>query len=256
MPLSELSSLAQYADTTPAATWRPLLSLAAHVRACRVGEEVILMDLARGRYLGIGAAASAALRDVVSDWPGRDIGVTGQGAGRQLPLAAERLLRQGLLSTARPTAAVQLPPAPRHSIDVQDDAAAMPMRTADMIEMARAAAGAAWSLRFRSIETQASLIARQRASRARDSPAMDPPRLRSAVATYEKLRPLFFTARDKCLLDTYALLRFLAGRGLFPQGVIGVRTKPFRAHAWVQQGDLVLNDQRENVARFTPILAL
>lgn len=253
---TEHFSQERYADTAPAAAWRPLLSLAAHVRACRVGDEVVLMDLARGRYLGIGAGTAAALGEVVADWPGREFGVTRHDTDRNLPPAAERLLHQGLLSTARPTAAAPVLPAPRHSIDVQNDVAGLRTRATDLIEMARAAAGAAWALRFRSIDAQATLIAQQRASGVNKRVDAPSEYLRSSVAAYEKLRPLFFTARDKCLLDTYALLRFLGGRGLFPHGVIGVRTQPFRAHAWVQHGDMVLNDQRENVARFTPILVL
>jgi hypothetical protein len=37
--------------------------------------------------------------------------------------------------------------------------------------------------------------------------------------------------------------------------MIGVSTKPFIAHAWVQSDDRVLNDTTEHVQMFTPILA-
>jgi hypothetical protein len=35
-----------------------------------------------------------------------------------------------------------------------------------------------------------------------------------------------------------------------------VQTKPFAAHCWVQQGDVVFNDTPEHVRRYTPILAV
>jgi len=85
---------------------------------------------------------------------------------------------------------------------------------------------------------------------------VDLPRLRAALVTYEKLRPLVFTARDQCLFDSLALMNFLADECLFPRWVVGVKTSPFRAHSWVQFGDTVLNDQHENVRRFRSILVV
>lgn len=71
-----------------------------------------------------------------------------------------------------------------------------------------------------------------------------------------KLRPLLFTAHDRCLHDSLALVNFLASESVSATWVIGVRTDPFAAHAWVQTGDLVLNDQHEHVRRFRPIVTV
>ena len=38
--------------------------------------------------------------------------------------------------------------------------------------------------------------------------------------------------------------------------VIGVTASPFGAHAWVQIGDVVLNDSVDRVRRFVPILTI
>ncbi|AHE53694.1 hypothetical protein NX02_09870 [Sphingomonas sanxanigenens DSM 19645 = NX02] len=35
-----------------------------------------------------------------------------------------------------------------------------------------------------------------------------------------------------------------------------MRSDPFAAHAWVQKGDVVLNDTAEQVNLYTPILVL
>ena len=61
---------------------------------------------------------------------------------------------------------------------------------------------------------------------------------------------------DQCLRCSIAFVRFCAGRGYYPDLVIGVRMYPFRAHAWVQAGDRVLNDTVDNVAPYTPILVV
>jgi len=38
--------------------------------------------------------------------------------------------------------------------------------------------------------------------------------------------------------------------------VIGVATKPFLAHSWVQIGEYVLNDTAEHAQDFKPILSI
>jgi hypothetical protein len=85
---------------------------------------------------------------------------------------------------------------------------------------------------------------------------MDTAALHDAVSSYMRLRPFLFTAHDKCLLDSLTLIRFLARRRMFPAWVIGVRTRPFAAHSWVQSAGLVLNDVHEHVRSYTPILVV
>ena len=53
-----------------------------------------------------------------------------------------------------------------------------------------------------------------------------------------------------------ALVRFLARHAVFPTWVIGVRAKPWGAHAWVQQGTLLLDASPEQVCEYTPILTV
>ena len=80
--------------------------------------------------------------------------------------------------------------------------------------------------------------------------------MHAGVAAYEAMRPLLFTARKECLLDSLALMAFLATEDVFPRWVLGVKTGPFGAHSWVQSGSTVLNDQHEHVRQFVPILVV
>ena len=59
-----------------------------------------------------------------------------------------------------------------------------------------------------------------------------------------------------CLLDSLALLNFLARRGLFARLVMGVKLNPFAAHCWVQHQDIILNDAFDRAGAFTPILVV
>ncbi|WP_431257592.1 lasso peptide biosynthesis B2 protein [Roseateles chitinivorans] len=80
--------------------------------------------------------------------------------------------------------------------------------------------------------------------------------IRLAALTFERLRPLAFSARDRCLHDSLSLVFFLFAEGLSARWVIGVKTNPFGAHSWVQSGRIVLNDQHEYVRAFRPILVV
>lgn len=66
----------------------------------------------------------------------------------------------------------------------------------------------------------------------------------------------FVPLAPNCLRDSIALFRFLARRGIGAELVVGVKLYPFAAHCWVQQGPLVLNDNLDGAAGFSPILIL
>lgn len=56
-----------------------------------------------------------------------------------------------------------------------------------------------------------------------------------------------------CLLDSLALMRYLARHGIAGTIVFGVTDAPFAAHCWVQVGDVVLNDTVGNTMSYMPI---
>jgi hypothetical protein len=60
----------------------------------------------------------------------------------------------------------------------------------------------------------------------------------------------------KCLLRSFMLLRLLRRAGHDVQWVFGVATWPFRAHCWLQVGDVVLDDSVESLAAYQPILVV
>lgn len=73
---------------------------------------------------------------------------------------------------------------------------------------------------------------------------------------FDRLRVWSYSAEGACLKDSLVLAHFLLSCGVLPTFVIGVRSKPFAAHAWVQSGDIVLNDSVEHIQQYTPILAI
>jgi hypothetical protein len=63
-----------------------------------------------------------------------------------------------------------------------------------------------------------------------------------------------WSAQNRCLPRSLALASALRSAGGAARLVIGVRLNPFAAHAWVQDGTIVLNDTLDHVLLFTPIL--
>lgn len=66
-------------------------------------------------------------------------------------------------------------------------------------------------------------------------------RLLDAAAAFRQAR-LYVPIAPTCLLDSIALVMYLARRGVHANITIGVNSNPFSAHAWVQSGSLVLNE--------------
>jgi hypothetical protein len=58
----------------------------------------------------------------------------------------------------------------------------------------------------------------------------------------------------QCLPRSLVLHRHLSVRSHHPSLCIGVRLRPFAAHAWVQVGAYVVCDRLDVVRTFTPIL--
>ena len=77
----------------------------------------------------------------------------------------------------------------------------------------------------------------------------------TAADQYQAARR-FVPTEHSCLLDSLALDRFLAKRGLESRLVFGVNAEPFSAHAWLQAGDMALNETVSYARMHTPILVL
>lgn len=77
----------------------------------------------------------------------------------------------------------------------------------------------------------------------------------SIAQAFQKIAPLF-PMDDRCLSTSISLIMALFDRHLPATFVIGVRAGPFAAHCWVQQRDLLINDDLEKVRTFSPILVI
>lgn len=79
-----------------------------------------------------------------------------------------------------------------------------------------------------------------------ESRAMD------TAAAFRSARP-YVPIDTCCLLDSIAMITFLAKRQLHADLVFGVTADPFSAHCWAQYGTTVLNDALGHALTYTPI---
>jgi len=229
--------------------------LAPHVYSCVTDDHVVLLDLQRDKYVGVGRDQMGPLAARVSGWPSAAEPDSRPNARTDAVLA--KMLDAGMLTTdpaigkeARPIQ-VPRPDQPLAQPDLESRPVVTPLH---VLRFLLASAVTALALRLRGIDSVIAKVRSRKARRASSSVDLDA--ARAATEAYIRLRPLLFGAQDACLYDSLALVRFLSYYDLFPTCVIGVQTGPFCAHCWVQEGAVVFNDVPEYVRRFTPILAV
>ncbi|MDB6088903.1 MAG: hypothetical protein JWN85_1687, partial [Gammaproteobacteria bacterium] len=225
--------------------------LSPHVHVCVAGKQVILLDLEHDKYLAV--VPAHRLAPWVRGWPvappepnpsaAHEDAPPSTDAGRESGLLS-RMLSQGLLITD--------PTIGREAVPVTTERAGTALVEFDMTIRVRAGRAHFWhllvayaaaksALKWRPIKSV--IRAAQARKRARASASeMDVGTARELVSAFIHLRPLFFTSRQACLLDSLTLINFLARYRIFPQWVFGVKSDPFYAHCWVQQGGFVFND--------------
>lgn len=237
----------------------PPTRLAAHVRACRVGDQMIFLDLLESKYIGVGGPQLAALSEEILGRPAVDDKAEDACDPALVGEWIRRLRNRHLLCDAPFGELARQPPRLVEAVatlttDDEDGAGASDWR--QLASLWRATLVTASWVRRRSLADIANRVAAMKARHRNGAAGIETETLRAAVASYMYLRPFALTTHDRCLNDSLTLIHFLASQGLFPQWVIGVRVHPFGAHSWVQHGDVVLNDLPERVRRYQPILVV
>jgi hypothetical protein len=234
--------------------WMP-----AHVRACPTSSGAVILDLKRNRYFGIGTKETRALFALERNWSQANL-----HAGQLLePMPLDSALRManhfvaaGFLSRDIPEPALTT-----GAIDLSgmltsvghELGRSVNVGPIHFVRFLRACAWARKSLRSRTLYSVACEIS---SAKRELSQSFDPQRAMELVCVFRRLRPFAFTAKDQCLFHALALVKFLSYYHVFPTWVIGVRARPWAAHSWVQEGNLLLDSNPEHVCEYTPILTV
>jgi hypothetical protein len=137
-------------------------------------------------------------------------------------------------------------PRARRDLDNDDDAGSEAPRASDWIRLASSIPPALWKLR---VSRPTSWVPDEGARIPEVSPAV-----LQAARRFRSMRP-FVPSLSRCLPHSLLLRSYLRACELEAMLVVGVRLFPFEAHSWVQAGDVVLTDDLERTAAYTPIAA-
>ena len=235
-------------------------ALAQHVFVCVDGEHLVLLDLKEDRYWALEASKTRGLVTLVGGWPvdGAGSAVSEDAPSPETDAVIEVLQGRGMLEDAAPPGKDATPvraQSPVSELLIESETApGPPVRS--WLTFVTASTFAKFAVRIWPFERVIHRVRDRKALRARRAPAFDQLHVRKLVEAFMGYRVFLFSSRDECLYDSLALLEFLARESVYPDWVFGVRTRPFAAHCWVQQGGIVFNDTVEHVTGFTPIMVV
>lgn len=211
------------------------LSLDPNIHAAACGDDLVLLDLASGGYSCLaGCAGLARLSagssavELLDEDLARELGRLGLVRSGE---AEPRLAAQTPVRELRASAAARV--RPRHLLALAGALAWM--------------AGAYWRAPF------AKMVGKVQ-SRALGE-CGEPLRIIELALVLRQMLP-WIPFQGVCLYRSVLLLAFLRAQGLSASWIFAVQTYPFKAHCWLQAGDLVLDDDVEHVLGLVPILAL
>jgi hypothetical protein len=207
---------------------------------CFVGGRTVVLDLKRDRYFGVGPEQTRLLRGALES---RD----------ELGLANQLIELRLVPEATRHEAFVVLSPCPVRRSAHEDHHGRTGATFLDATEVIALIVATWAALKFRPLIDVVRNVERRRRKLPGDidngSSAQAATRRFLAVRGLAPIEPI-------CLLDSLALVAYLARRGIASDLVLGVDLEPFEAHAWVQHGDCALNETAHRAAMLTPILVV
>ena len=217
-------------------------ALRAGLSFCLLEDRLLFLDVPADRYFCLSRAAEQAVLRLYQGEP---------------PDAADRakladLARTGLIVPSdRPggiAPCIAPPVATRSLLEASPIRPNVTDRTAALLHLTLAAT----ELRIAGFARAIARAARHKC-RAQERARSD--RVAAVAAAFAACNALV-SAQDRCLPRSIAVAHRLMRLGARPDLVIAVKLGPFKAHAWVQWGDALVNERIETARMFTPILVL
>jgi hypothetical protein len=219
------------------------LSLHRDLSYCTVDGHLVFLDIQADRYFRLTASLESALISYL------DGGIAPDDSIRTL--VERKVLIEG------PTPSGGTPPSP---ITIPTRSAteeafhAKRTRPAEVLDALAIVCSTQLQLKTRGLKQVLGGLASLRKRRTcQPSPAAHSESLVLEVAAAFRCARLYVPIDTCCLLDSIAMVRFLAKRGLHADLVFGVTADPFSAHCWAQCGTTVLNDALGHALAHTPI---
>ena len=212
---------------------------------CLAGPNVIFLDVSRNRYFALPAPCEEAFRRLVAQ------------QGESFPEVSD-----GLSTLIAAGHLVEKPSPGRcfHDIKIGPPRADFAGRRKPAFHFFDVLLAMYWeaitSFRLRILPLSAVLDQANRSGRGK-APSQD--RIEGLILSMLwafDCTAFAFGRANRCLARSLAMFSLCRSKGLEVQLVIGVRSPPFAAHAWVQYDDTVLNDTLEQTQYYSPIMVV
>jgi len=227
-----------------------------HTYACISDQRLVLLDLARDKYLCVNEKQTALIAPLLTDCAAPPSGGshTSQiSAGRNPSTLLQNLLAADLVTQDRYRGkALTVTKHQRPSLAIDRLSARAKPSFLDVVRFLYAAARASHQLHSWPILRTVLSVSNRRKTSAKPTATFDE-RTLALAAVFLQIRPIL-PRPYLCTFDSLCMLHFLAQYGVFAQWTFGVKMAPFYAHCWVEFGEFVLNDDLALVHGFTPIL--
>lgn len=238
---------------------RPKYFLSSSAYCCEFDDGAVILDMRAGVYLGIDAKYLRDLRNCIGNWP-NNVGydpAAGCADDESLQTLIVDLIGRRILTTAptQPNAPeLEYPTATLTNMYWSRASDRIPL--SHMVKFFASLARVALHRKGPRLAAVLAWIRRRQSTLSHLGSSRSPDRKQELLTSFLRLRVWCYTAYRRCLFDSMVLSVFLTKNEVPCTLVIGVATKPFVAHSWVQIGEWVLNDTVEYVQMFTPILAV
>ncbi|TMN24202.1 lasso peptide biosynthesis B2 protein [Pseudoxanthomonas sp. X-1] len=212
---------------------------------CYVDGGLIFQDVDQDRYFRLSDDMEQALIALLES--------DGSAEADVRPLVEANILANGQ-PEPRHQARLALECPRRSLVEGRSSSRRIPLST--LIESFAIVCATQWQLKRRRLKhvLDALVAYRREHASSSDTVANDARQLGLTEAVEDFRRSRRYVPVDPiCLLDSLAMTRFLAKRGLHANIVFGVTSNPFSAHCWVQAGDLALNDTVGHTSAFVQI---
>lgn len=211
-----------------------MISPAPSIHIAAIEDDLVALDLETDAYFCLPGLAQHLVAEGDGHWT-----------------ASNAVIENGLLETGLFQSVVSHPPAPAFAPTVRTSRRYEGRGSGSMAGVTLAAIMVleAWRIQGHALKT---LIARSPSMPLRHDQADE---AMADARLFDHWMP-WVPRQGQCLYRAYLLRAFLAARGRGSTWVFGVRTWPFSAHCWLQVGDVLLDDDLDRIALYTPILAV
>lgn len=206
------------------------------VSFCKLGDRLFFLDIQRDRYFQLSVMLE---RIFLRYFEAPDEASIYVDELSKHHLLIDTSLRQARRSRLEDT---EILPPDRSLLEMPDIDIGIPFRA--IRDVFLAVGMMRWQLKTRRLKPILQDLAAYRSISARRTACKEPEhsqRLKQSAAMFNRVRR-YVPIETCCLVDSLSMIRFLARNGFHTCLVIGVSCDPFSAHAWVQNGSLVLNE--------------